>query len=139
MKHERHPTREGTGEEVRPSKTFQWTGQTRGKQLHRWSQAYQEPGPILMCWRASRPENIEDPAVQSMSSAATVITSRSRSRYPDFRSMTNSRGDHVLVNASGTSAAMLCITPRLIGTWMEKKGCGRSLSVGLRSGVQRSR
>ena len=48
------PEMGGTGEEVRSNRTFE---------------AYPKARPILMCWRAFRPNDIEDPDVESISSA----------------------------------------------------------------------
>lgn len=62
----RQQTRMDTGEQVHVPTLQTYPEMNVSNALH----SYREPGPILMCWRAFRPEGDEDRDVESMSSAS---------------------------------------------------------------------
>lgn len=141
MKHERHPTREDTGVEVRSLETSHWNGTAEC-----CSAVPRLPGPrphsdVLACVSARRSRR----SIRGEHEVTT--TSRCRSRCPDFeppRGKTVAARNTLLgscavsVRASGTIAAsqlsrpdvMLCIAP------CSKRRCGYgSLNVGLHSTI----
>jgi len=65
MKQLGHHTRMDTGEKDAPAERLY-----SQNELLQWGfETTREPGPILMCWRAFRPEKLEDRDAESMSSA----------------------------------------------------------------------
>lgn len=58
----------GTGEGTRSNRTFHDSQRPETSSCNA-VETYREPRFILMCWRAFRPEDVEDRNVESMSSA----------------------------------------------------------------------
>lgn len=89
------------------------------KELQCCSKSTRKLRPIVMCWRAFRPENVEDPAMESMRSAGNNDIQVQIEMPSRFRATRDRNGSWATYGGKNMPASIMCQVQVQTPEWQE--------------------